>query len=207
MKDKKLPEKTIERLSSYRRALLDVGKDGLTHIYSHQLAQILGITAVQVRRDLMLIGFSSSARRGYDIAILQRHISSIIDADRVQNVAFVGMGNLAQAINHYFSGREFYKINIVASFDKHVGKIGQDFFGVHCYSIDSFEEIVKREKIEIIILSCPSEAVAQLIEPIENSKIRGVLNFTSASLQFDREIFVENYDILTLFEKVVYFSK
>lgn len=207
MKDKKLPAKTIERMSSYRRSLLGLAKDGLTHIYSHQLAQMLGITAVQVRRDLMLIGFSSSARMGYDINVLQRHISSIIDAESVQNIAFVGMGNLAQAINHYFMGREFSNINIAAYFDNDQNKIGSEFFGVTCYSIVDFERVVSEQNIQIIILSCPSEAVAAISEHIENSKIRGVLNFTSASVNFERDVFVENYDILTLFEKVVYFSK
>ena len=54
-----IPEKTIERLSEYRRTLLASHKQGITHIFSHVLAGIHGITAVQVRRDLMLIGFSS----------------------------------------------------------------------------------------------------------------------------------------------------
>ena len=53
-----IPEKTIERLSEYRRTLLASHKQGITHIFSHVLAGIHGITAVQVRRDLMLIGFS-----------------------------------------------------------------------------------------------------------------------------------------------------
>ena len=53
-----IPEKTIERLSEYRRTLLASHRQGITHIFSHVLAGIHGITAVQVRRDLMLIGFS-----------------------------------------------------------------------------------------------------------------------------------------------------
>ena len=48
-----IPEKTIERLSEYRRTLLASHKQGITHIFSHVLAGIHGITAVQVRRDLM----------------------------------------------------------------------------------------------------------------------------------------------------------
>ena len=54
-----IPEKTIERLSEYRRTLLSCHRQGITHVFSHVLAGIHGITAVQVRRDLMLIGFSS----------------------------------------------------------------------------------------------------------------------------------------------------
>ena len=60
-----IPEKTIERLSEYRRTLLTCHREGITHIFSHVLAGIHGITAVQVRRDLMLIGFSSDTKKGY----------------------------------------------------------------------------------------------------------------------------------------------
>ena len=65
-----IPEKTIERLSEYRRTLLACHNQGITHIFSHVLAGIHGITAVQVRRDLMLIGFSSDTKKGYDVEVL-----------------------------------------------------------------------------------------------------------------------------------------
>ena len=42
-----IPEKTIERLSEYRRTLLASHKQGITHIFSHVLAGIHGITAVR----------------------------------------------------------------------------------------------------------------------------------------------------------------
>ena len=72
-----IPEKTIERLSEYRRTLLASHKQGITHIFSHVLAGIHGITAVQVRRDLMLIGFSSDTKKGYDVQVLIEYISRI----------------------------------------------------------------------------------------------------------------------------------
>ncbi len=62
----KLPEKTVERLSEYRRTLLECLTRGKTHIFSHELARLHNITAVQVRRDLMLIGYSSLKKKGYD---------------------------------------------------------------------------------------------------------------------------------------------
>ena len=72
-----IPEKTIERLSEYRRTLLSCHEQGITHIFSHVLAGIHGITAVQVRRDLMLIGFSSDTKKGYDVEVLIDFISGI----------------------------------------------------------------------------------------------------------------------------------
>ena len=64
---KSLPHKTIERLSQYRRALLLCLNNGQSHIFSHEIAKIQHITSVQVRRDLMLIGYSGTLRKGYNI--------------------------------------------------------------------------------------------------------------------------------------------
>ena len=55
MKATTLPEKTVERLSEYRRTLLNCLAEGKTHIFSHELAHLQNITAVQVRRDIMFI--------------------------------------------------------------------------------------------------------------------------------------------------------
>ena len=43
--------------------------------------------------------------------------------------------------------------------------------------------------------------------PIINAGIKGVLNFTSAPLNFPQGIVSENYDITTILEKVAYFVK
>lgn len=86
-----IPEKTIERLSEYRRTLLASHKQGITHIFSHVLAGIHGITAVQVRRDLMLIGFSSDTKKGYDVQVLIEYISRILDSPSQMNIAVLGM--------------------------------------------------------------------------------------------------------------------
>ena len=55
-----LPEKTVERLSMYRRSLLDCISRGKFYIFSHEIANLLHITPVQVRRDIMLIGYSGT---------------------------------------------------------------------------------------------------------------------------------------------------
>ena len=117
MASSNIPEKTIERLSEYRRTLLSCHKQGITHIFSHVLAGIHGITAVQVRRDLMLIGFSSDTKKGYDVKVLLDFISNILDSDTVTNIAVIGMGHLGQAITKYFNGRGL-KLKITTAFDE-----------------------------------------------------------------------------------------
>ncbi|MEG1611169.1 MAG: redox-sensing transcriptional repressor Rex [Alistipes sp.] len=201
-----IPEKTIERLSEYRRTLLASHKQGITHIFSHVLAGIHGITAVQVRRDLMLIGFSSDTKKGYDVKVLIDFISGILDSHTQMNIAVLGMGHLGQAITKYFNGKGL-KLKITAAFDVDPEKVGKTIDGIPCYSMDHFEEIAGEKEISIVIVSSPTKVAPQLVVPIINAGIRGVLNFTSTPLNFPQGIVVENYDITTLLEKVAYFVK
>jgi redox-sensing transcriptional repressor len=201
-----LPEKTVERLSEYRRSLADCLEGGITHIFSHVLAGMHGITAVQVRRDLMLIGFSSDTKKGYDVRVLTDFISSILDGPSPENMAIIGMGHLGQAITKYFNSKGL-KLRIIASFDIDPAKVGRTFDGVPCYDMASFEEKVEELDINMVLLSSPRDAAGDLVLPIINAGIKGVLNFTSRPLNFPRGIVVENFDITTLLEKVAYFVK
>ncbi len=201
-----IPEKTIERLSEYRRSLIAHHKMGVTHIFSHIIAGIHGITAVQVRRDLMLIGFSSDNKKGYDVKELIDFISCILDSDSMIKIAVMGMGNLGQAVTKYFNGKGF-NLKITASFDVDPDKVGQIIDDIPCYHMDSFIDIVEEQEISIAVLTCPTKVAADLVSPIINAGIKGVLNFTSIPLNFPQGIFVENYDITTLLEKIAYFVK
>ena len=201
-----IPEKTVERLSEYRRTLLACHKQGITHIFSHVLAGMHGITAVQVRRDLMLIGFSSDTKKGYDVKVLIDFISSILDSRSAVNVAVIGMGHLGQAITKYFNGKGL-NLRITTAFDIDPEKVGRSIDGIPCYHMERFEQVVEENDISIVILSSPTRVASTLVVPIINAGIKGVLNFTSMPLNFPQGIVVENYDITTLLEKVAYFVK
>ncbi len=201
-----IPEKTIERLSEYRRSLMAHHKMGVTHIFSHIIAGIHGITAVQVRRDLMLIGFTSDNKKGYDVKELIDFISDILDSESMMKIAILGMGHLGQAVCKYFNDKGF-NLKITASFDIDPSKVGTDIDGIPCYHMEDFEDIVEEQDISLAILSCPTKIAPELVAPIVNSGIKGVLNFTSTPLNFPQGIVVENYDITTLLEKIAYFVK
>ena len=201
-----IPEKTIERLSEYRRTLIRCHKQGIKHIFSHVLAGMHGITAVQVRRDLMLIGFSSDTKKGYDVDVLIEFISAILDSPSAMNIGVIGMGHLGQAITKYFNGKGL-KLRIVCSFDVDSEKVGSTIDDIPCYHMEQFEEIVSAMDISIAVISSPTRVAPTLVVPIINAGIKGVLNFTSAPLNFPQGIVAENYDITTILEKVAYFVK
>ena len=201
-----IPEKTIERLSEYRRSLLSCHKQGITHIFSHVLAGMHGITAVQVRRDLMLIGFSSDTKKGYDVKVLIEFINNILDSESVMNIAVIGMGHLGQAITKYFNSKGL-KLRIVTAFDIDPQKVGTTIDDIPCYHMNQLEEVVSSMDISIVVISSPTRVAPTLVVPIINAGIKGVLNFTSAPLHFPPGIVSENYDITTILEKVAYFVK
>lgn len=206
MQNMKLPGKTVERLSEYRRILLNLLAEKKNYIYSYELAALLHITAVQVRRDLMLIGYSSGARKGYDIRELVETIGRIIDSEEGLNVAIVGMGNLGRAVASYFRGKRS-KLNLVASFDNDPQKINKVISGVKCFDIKTMEQTIRDLNISIAILTVPPDAAKNTCDEIVRYGIRGILNFTTVSVKVPPDVYLEEYDMITSIEKVAYFVK
>ena len=202
----KLPEKTVERLSEYRRTLYNCLAKGKTHIYSHELAGLHNITAVQVRRDLMLIGYSSLKKKGYDAQELINVIGTLIDHEVSLNVAVVGMGNLGRAITSYFNGKR-PKLNIVAAFDVDANKVNRVVAGVNCFHMKDLSDVIKRNNISIAIIAAPPDSAASVAEVLVNTGIKGILNFTTVPLNVPSTVFLEEYDMITSLEKVAYFVK
>jgi redox-sensing transcriptional repressor len=201
-----LPGKTVERLSEYRRTLLTCLDEKRNFIFSHDLASRLHITAVQVRRDLMLIGYSSLHRKGYDVKELIDTISRIIDSDEGMNVAIIGIGNLGRALAGYFKGKRS-KLNLVASFDNDPQKINRVISGVKCYPYNDMERIIGELKIQITILTVPADFAREIAEEAVRFGIKGILNFTTIPLNVPSGVFLEEYDMITSIEKVAYFVK
>jgi redox-sensing transcriptional repressor len=203
---KHLPHKTVERLSQYRRALLLILSKEKTHVFSHEIAQMQHITPVQVRRDLMLIGYSGNLRKGYDIKELIDMIGNIIDTEKGQKVVMIGLGNLGKAIISYFKGKRT-KLTIVAAFDINPDKIDRIYDGVPCYHINRIAEIMKKESATIGIITVPADQAPAIAETLVHSGVKGILNYSPKPLNVSPYVYLEEYDMITSLEKVAFFAK
>ena len=201
-----LPDKTVERLSQYRRNLLICDTNGKEHIFSHEIANIHHITPVQVRRDIMLIGYTGTLRKGYNVKELVALIGEILDKPEGQNIAVVGAGNLGRALMKYFKDRR-EKLNILAAFDTNPDKVGTSFAGVKVYPLDQLKQIIKEKNITIGIISVPVNEAANIANLLVEAKIKGILNFSPRPVNVPEEIYLEEYDMVTSLEKVAYFAK
>jgi redox-sensing transcriptional repressor len=201
-----LPEKTIERLSLYRRVLLSHQESGNDFIYSHELASLLHLTSVQVRRDIMLMGYSGTQRKGYSVQELVGRIAEILDGDVRMNAVIIGMGHLGKAITNYFNAKRS-KIDIVAAFDNDSTKVDRIISGIKSYHIDSLEMMLEELDCKIAILALSPKGAQDVTDVLIYNGIKGILNFTSVPLHVPENVYLENYDMITSLEKVAYFVK
>lgn len=201
-----LPDKTVERLSQYRRNLLICDSNGKEHIFSHEIANIHHITPVQVRRDIMLIGYTGTLRKGYNVKELVALIGEILDKPEGQNIAIIGAGNLGRALIKYFKDRR-EKLSVLAAFDTNPDKIGTSFAGVKVYPLDQLKQIIKEKNITIGIISVPVNEATNIASLLVEAKIKGILNFSPRPVNVPDEVYLEEYDMVTSLEKVAYFAK
>ncbi|MFW6161902.1 MAG: redox-sensing transcriptional repressor Rex [Planctomycetota bacterium] len=199
-------EKTIGRLSLYRTILNRLLRDDVSHVYSHDLATAAGVTASQVRRDLMVTGYSGSPARGYAVRELLASIGGFLDAPEPEGVALVGIGNLGRAIMAFFQGRR-PNLEIVAAFDRDPYKVGRVIHGVHCYPMGELDRVVADRGIRVGIITVPATEAQEVADALVRAGVRGVLNFAPVRLRARHGLFVEDVDVAMSLEKVAYFAR
>ena len=205
-KQDKIPAKTIERLAIYRRQLSELKSNRLSHIYSHQLAELANNTSAQVRRDLMIIGCSGgNPKQGYNIDYLLDSINSILDNNKGQQIALVGVGDLGKAILSY-SNYQRSTLSIVAAFDIDEQKIGKVIASCKCYPISDLKSKIRELGITLGIITVPSVYAQKVADKLIEAGVKGILNFAPTSLRVPEGVYVERIDITMELEKVAYFA-
>ena len=201
-----LSPRTIERLSKYRRLLEKYTRADGAYIFSHNLASMLNLTSVQVRRDLMLIGLSGNHRKGYNISELIKLIGQTIDAKQGHNIAIIGMGDLGSAVTRFIR-KNNTKMNIVAGFVIDLAKISEVEDSVPCYHISTVRSHIKELSVDIGVLTTSSEVAQNIANLLVDSGVRGLLNFTSVHLDIPSNVYMKDYDIMTSLEEIGFFIK
>ncbi|MBE3099508.1 MAG: redox-sensing transcriptional repressor Rex [Planctomycetes bacterium] len=201
-----ISDRSIGRLSLYRRLLNVLQAEGARNIYSHQLAAMAGCTAAQVRRDLMAVGYSGSPTHGYEVGRLIESLREFLDAPGGQGVALVGVGNLGKAILSYFLGRR-PNLRIVGAFDNDPYKANRVIHGCRCYAMESLPEVIQGQRIRLGIITVPAQAAQDVADALVQAGIRGILNFAPVRLRVPGHVHVEDIDMTVSLEKVAYFAR
>jgi len=201
-----ISRKTVGRLSLYRRLLDTLSQSGIAHIYSHQLAHLAGVSAAQVRRDFMVIGYSGSPNRGYEVKTCLASIEGLLDGPTRQEVALVGVGRLGRSLLSHFAGRRSL-LHIAAGFDINPSVVGTSIDGCPVYGLDELETIVGERSIRIAILSIPPEEAQETAEALVRAGVRSIVDFTAVPLRVPDTVFVDHMDITSALESAAFFAR
>jgi redox-sensing transcriptional repressor len=198
--------KTVGRLSLYRRLLDDLRKSGATNIYSHQLAHLAGVSAAQVRRDLMVIGYSGSPSRGYQVNTCLASIENLLEGSTRQDVALVGLGRLGRSLLAHFAGRR-PQLRITAGFDIDPLLIGTSVEGCPVHSVEDLERVVAEKGIRVAILAVPPEMAQAAAEALVRAGVRSIVDFTATAIRVPDDVFVDHMDITSALESAAFFAR
>ena len=118
----------MARLPLYYRALLEAADQEVGTVSSERLAELAGVNAAKVRKDLSYLGSYGTRGVGYEVEFLVDRITAELGLTADWPVAIVGLGNLGQALANYrgFGARGF---RVLALVDADPAKVGEEIGG------------------------------------------------------------------------------
>ena len=196
-------KKSILRLSKYKKALTRLHSMGFKKVFSDNLADAIGVTSSQVRKDFSIFDLSGHKKGGYLIEDLIYKINKILGKEEVEKVIIVGCGNIGTALMRY-NGFEKEFIKVVAAFDNNLAKTNCDS-QVPILPIEEMHDFIVREKIRTAILAVPDQAAQHVVDILVNAGIKGVLNFSPLYLRVPEDFIISNVNLEVDLEGVIYF--
>ena len=196
-----IPRPTVRRLSLYLRELERIAAQGTTTTSSSSMAQSLGVTDVQVRRDLGCLGQTGKPGVGYQVAPLTHRIREALSLNRSWNVIIVGAGRIGRALMAYpsFAGLGF---KIVVAVDCDASVVGTTVAGTEVKHLDNLPSLVREHEIDLAVLAVPHDVAQGIAEQIIDAGIDGILNFTPATLHVP--VPVERIDLSRSLEQLAF---
>lgn len=186
---------TIGRMPAYLRYLKEKQLQGERTISSTAIAEDLRLSAVQVRKDLSVIGsVAGKPKLGFGIGELIEGINRFLGYDNVTDAVLVGAGGLGSALLGY-SGFKNYGLNIVAAFDSDSALIGKEVGGVKVFDASQISRLVRRLNVRIGIITVPKAAAQQVADELVGGGVRAIWNFAAAHLILPENIAVKNEDM------------
>jgi redox-sensing transcriptional repressor len=201
--DCRLSRASVGRLSLYLRCLESLLREGCPKVSSGQLAEPLGVTDAQVRKDLAPLGSLGQPGIGYVTHELIAAIRHVLGIDRAWSVALVGVGNLARALLRY-RGFEQRGFHVVALFDIDPVKIGQRVEGLEVYPLEALPGVLGTTGAELGVIAVPAEAAQLVADALADAGIRGVLNFAPTLLRLPPTVSLVAVDLTVQLEQLAF---
>jgi redox-sensing transcriptional repressor len=184
----------VGRLPVYLRTLLDLAEEGHTTISSERLAELAGVNAAKVRKDLSYLGTYGTRGVGYDVELLLYQISRELGLTKDWPVAIVGFGNLGHALANY-KGFEERGFHVAAIFDSDERKVGEKVRDITVAHIDDLKDVARESAVAIVIIATPAPYAQEVADKIVDAGIKSILNFAPAVINVPPGVWVRKVDL------------
>jgi redox-sensing transcriptional repressor len=191
---RRIPDATVSRLPVYLRILGEQADEGVDSISSERLAELAGVNAAKVRKDLSYLGSYGTRGVGYEVGYLVYQIRRELGLTHDWPVVIVGAGNLGQALAGYggFGERGFPVAGIV---DVDESKVGSVLGGVRVRHIDELAQIVQTKRVNIGVIATPASAAQDAAHRLVDAGVTSILNFAPVVLTVRQAIDVRQVDL------------
>jgi redox-sensing transcriptional repressor len=191
MKEEKISEAVIRRLPKYYRYLNDLEQKGIERISSWKMSSDMNLNASQIRRDLNCFGGFGQQGYGYQVSKLRDEIKKILGLGKKYSVVILGAGNIGQALIKYLGfEKEGYSIN--ALFDVSKNLIGKEVHGTKIYALESLQEYLKNNKVDIGFITTPKESAQKAADLLMQCGVKAIWNFAPVDVQVKEGVKIEN---------------
>lgn len=202
----RIPEATVARLPLYQRVLAQLCADGLETVSSGRLAELAGVTASAIRKDLSHLGSYGTRGVGYEVRYLLHSINDELGLDQDWSVLIVGAGNLGQALVNYrgFAERGFL---IVALLDSDPAKVGTDVYGVTVESMSELERAAARHPDVIGVIATPADAAQHVADGLVAAGVRSILNFAPKLVTVPANVTLRKVDLALEMQVLTFYAQ
>src|SRR6476646_9576100 len=203
---RRIPEASVARLPVYLRILSDQLEHGVTTISSEELAELGGVNAAKVRKDLSYLGSYGTRGVGYDVDFLVYQIRRELGLTHDWPIVIVGAGNLGQALAGYdgFRSRGFPVAGIV---DNDPAKIGSMIGGVRVRAVGELPAMVRASHVSIGVVATPADAAQEAADLLVAAGVTSILNFAPVVLNAPSGVNVRKVDLAVELQILSYYEQ
>ncbi len=189
-----IPEASIARLPLYHRCLLQMQTEDRSTASSEQLAEMAGVNAAKVRKDLSYLGSYGTRGVGYGVDHLLVEIRRELGLTHDWPCVIVGAGNLGSALAKFagFSDRGF---SVVAVVDIDPTRVGDQVGDLIIQHEERLVDLVVEHDVVIGIITTPPSAAQDAADTLARAGVRSILNFAPTVLDLPPDVLVRDVDV------------
>ncbi len=204
MEKSSIPEVVVARLPIYIQKLNQLMREGRESVSSQEMAEYLGVTSAQIRKDLSFFGGFGKQGKGYNVISLLESLRTILNLDHIWEVVLVGVGNLGQALLSY-QGFPRKGFEIVMAFDNDPKVIGKTYAGIEIMDAQVMRHHICPRGIPIAILTVPAGQAQEMTDQLVRCGVKAILNYAPVTLKVPEGVRLVNIDPVLSLQTITFY--